>query len=290
MGQDLIKKLMIYIPVGMLAIPFIIGSIGPKRISSLFHKKDIEPPRLELRITQEEYSGNYSVDKYAVLISGSGAWYRGGRRHWNSIVSAYNTLSKMGFKKENMYVLFYDGKNKDRLDIVDAPAKKPYLEILFKYLGKEIGPEDKLLVGVVGHGHRIKDESVISLENSILEEPSIWELKETRYQSNLTESQFEEMVNQIHPEYAVLIFNQCKGGGFAELGKGRFIALTSSDATRETYKDIFFDSFFEVLGSGVSIGEAFNYAKKVLSNSSYDAKHQNPQLKTELDASKINLK
>lgn len=291
MEQDLIKKLMIYIYVGMLAIPFIIGSIGPKRIFSLFHK-DLEPPRLELRITEEEEeSKNYSPDKYAVFISGSGAWYRGGRRNWNSIVFAYSTLLEKDFKKENMYVLFYDGKNKDGLDIVDAPAKKPYLEMLFKYLGEKIGPEDKLLIGVVGHGHRIKDESVIALEKKISEYDSMWEMNVARYNHNLTESQFEAMVNQIHPEYAVLIFNQCHSGGFAELGKGRFIALTSSDATRETYKCIFFDSFFKELGGGVSIGEAFNYAKKILSNHPYaDARHQNPLLRTELDASEINLK
>lgn len=237
MEQNLIKKLMLYIPISMLTLQFIICSIGPKRISSLFHK-NIEPSRLELRITEKQ-SKNYSSDKYAVLISGSGAWYRNGRSNWNSIVSAYNTLSEIGVKKENMYVLFYDGKNKDGLDIVDAPAKKPCLEMLFKYLGKKIGPEDRLLVGVVGHGHRIKDESVIDLETRISKYDSIWELGVAQYNFNLTESQFGEMVNQTHPKYAVLIFNLCQCGGFAELGKGRFIALTSSDATRDTYKNIF---------------------------------------------------
>lgn len=53
---------------------------------------------------------------------------------------------------------------------------------------------------------------------------------------------------------------------------------------------ISFDSFFKALGGRVSVGEAFNYAKEALSNYPHtDAKYQNPQLKTELDASKINL-
>ncbi|MFH0949047.1 MAG: hypothetical protein V1802_01005, partial [Candidatus Aenigmatarchaeota archaeon] len=177
-----------------------------------------KPERLEQRISHEAAVPNGKADKYAVLISGNTE-----SRHRVNLSLAYQILLENGFRKDNIYILDYDGKEVFYYPVDDF-AGKECIKMVFGHLRKKIDEQDLLFVYATDHGKRISkitrgDDGNKTEKLSALSLPG----------PDIDQKEFAKYLDGINPRKGIFLFDQCYGGGFAEeIGKERYIAVASA--------------------------------------------------------------
>ena len=93
------------------------------------------------------------VEKYYVVMINGGSE----SRFWNDVVQMYSTLKEVyNFTDEEIYLLNTDGKNPDHENpdnMIDYPANKDTVKVVFTELSNKIDKDDTLFVWVTDHGH-----------------------------------------------------------------------------------------------------------------------------------------
>lgn len=211
--------------------------------------------------------------KYAVLINATNE-----SRFVEDIRFAHSALQSIRFQSNDIYVLNGDEVKEP---FVDYPATKENLKRVLHELEEKITPNDKLFFYVTNDGGFIGGKAIFPrLINGRL---TFWKGSESTFRLSdgyITESEFEKMMQNIHPNYIVMYFSQCYGGGFAErLGKGRVIAISNARRSLAYGGEHSFDYNFFVALSGrdekgnpidadldgdglVSIKKVFDYSVK----------------------------
>lgn len=200
--------------------------------------------------------------KYAVLVSAK--FEDDGREFYDNITHAYSALRKRGFKKKNITVLYGQGRDEGRGNIVDREASGRSVLETFEKLADKVTEKDELFVYVSDHGNRFDGKSCLRFpeENGDID--------------SLYDTQFESALKNVKPKYAVMLFDQCFAGGFAEkVGERKnMVGISSCEKTEVSYgHSTFTDEFFNALkgrkeadrngDSTVSVKEAFEYAREM---------------------------
>jgi len=266
-----------------------------------------QPRRLEQRISQEVAQQNGKPDKYALLITGYDE-----KRFINDLGQIYNTLTELGFKRDDIYVLgskavSYRGKPHEITYPVDDIATRRTIETVFSHLEKKIDEQDLLVVHISGHGDKItaKDENANSVETyqKVTRVKMPWEddvISES--EGNVTELELESYLSKLRPQVAIVTTDVCYGGGIAErTGKNRVIGISASgkdETAHSTIGDSFGGFFYQAfvdsqesdtnVDGRVTLNEAFDYAK---SRHSWTKNGEDtPLLISDLDVSNVTIK
>jgi hypothetical protein len=234
-------------------------------------------PHLEPK-TEKLASGVFSSPKkYAVLISGITEI-----RHRKNLSLVYKTLIDYGFKRDNIYILDYWGKQRSDY-MVDGGATKKNTESVFTHLRKRIGGRDFLFVFTTDHGGKSKRTFEI---NGRTERMLVSTLSFPGHEKDIDEIELASYINGLKFRTGVFLFAQCFSGGFAErtAGKNR-ITISASEKNKGSYgasfSNVFFGAFCNRVADAdsdgaISIREAFRYALK---NDRYTVKgKQKPQM------------
>lgn len=304
------KKLSKLILLGSLFLGSCV-SYDPIKINGLLSYDSPDPKNLEQRISRETTIPNNKQDKYAVLL--------GGNTQAASKVSlflVYKALLNKGFLKENIYVLdspheweisfytekpnvilyqiFDDTKEKTAFYPIDSIASKETIKKVFDHLAKKTDVNDYLFIYTTGHGGR-KDfwtklengEWKLDLNIPTLLLPG----------KDLKVADLEQYISNLKVKKGVVVCDQCYSGGFAErIGKGNFVAISSSERGRVSFGNTFTKAFFAAWkdksadknnDKRISIKEAFDYAVK---NDDYTKEGlQKPQMISDLNPEDIFL-
>ena len=213
-------------------------------------------------------------EKHAVLISGETDL-----EHIKSIKNADKILRKNNYK-----TYIFDEKNRKEYNIESKTTKKN-LENFFKNIN--IDKDDFFMLYLTGHGSRDSNRNNIS---------SIIKMVDGRY---LKPSDLEKYLNKINPSKGVLLFTQCYSGGFGKsLGKGKYIAISTSSEKKSSYGTLFGDNFFKSFNNKkadknndnkLSVLEASSYAFENDPFSPVIFGYENSLLKKRKEISKITL-
>ena len=219
-------------------------------------------------------------DKYAILISGSTNY-----RHKENLSLAYQVLLENGFDKGNIFILDTDGE-RGAFYPTDYDASRASVEDTIGFLSNYIDEKDLLFFYVTNHGGRTE---AISKDGQAIEESTI-----CLFDGDMPESELEILLSSLNYKKAVMVFDQCYSGGFAErMGYGNNICIAASDSDKSSWGNTFPQAFFKAwrdisadrnMDKRISIQEAFDYA---VENDDYAKKgDNNPCIQTSLDPDK----
>ena len=230
-------------------------------------KEQINQGKLEERISKEPTKQNHLPDKYAVLLSGTDEG-----TFEENLARAYSVLTENGFDKENIYVLNTVIET-DKYP-ADGKALKKSIGIVLEHLAKKIDDKDMLLLYYTAHGGMIN----IALEGEgkdiIKKQTSTLALAH----GEVSAIELEEYLKDIKPKAGIFVFDQCYGGGFAELigRRNDYIGISATSAEDFGYFYSGYPSFggmffrawqyiqcSDANGDGrVSVKEAYDYARE----------------------------
>jgi len=247
-------------------------------------------PRLENRLEQMEAKKNNLPDKCAVIINGDNS-----KLHIRNVSLAYNVLKQNDFMDQNIFVLSYQKNTKDEQIPTYAPTFGN-LQMLFRLLSDTIDDKDFLFIYGTGHGTKKGDVSEIDIRKIC---PNC---KRPHLTSAISEIEFEYLIKDIHPNYGVLVFDQCHAGGFGTKLQTRenlvlvFRATQHELGTCKHFAKAFFDAFGDASSDAdnndrISIGEAFSKTLQTVNqvDPSYQTYQYTPSIKGSLDANTIYL-
>ncbi|MBA7651966.1 hypothetical protein ES703_59795 [subsurface metagenome] len=247
-------------------------------------------PPMEERIEQTEVWKNNLPDKYAVIINGDDA-----TRHIRNVSLACNVLKQNGFIDENIFVLSYQQNTGEERIPTYAPTFGN-LRMLFRLLSEVIDDKDLLFIYGTGHGSGKGGVSQICIRGICPR------CKRPHLTARVSEIEFEYLIEAIHPQYGILVFDQCKAGGFGTTLQSRenFVvvcrAAQHESGTCKHFAKAFFDAFgdasSDVDNNGrISIGEAFSKTLQIVNqiDAGYQKHEYTPSLKGGLDADTIYL-
>ncbi|MHC4602585.1 MAG: DUF4190 domain-containing protein [Planctomycetota bacterium] len=252
-------------------------------------KKLIFPP-MKVRIEQTEARKNNSADKYAVIINGDNA-----ARHVRNVSLACNVLKQNGFIDNNIFVLSYQ-KNTRKEQIPTYAPTFGNLKMLFRLLSEVIDDKDLLFIYGTGHGSRKGDVSEICIRRICRN------CKHPHLTTRVSEIEFGYLMEEIHPQYGILVFDQCEAGGFGTKlqRRGNFVvvcrAAQGERGTCRHFVKAFFDAFgdtsSDVDNNGrISIAEAFSKTLQIVNqiDVGYQKHEYTPSIKGSLDANTVYL-
>lgn len=185
-----------------------------------------------------------------------------------NVTEVHNTLKNARITDEQIYILesletiISEAKDTGQINIHEnlSYATLKNLDFAINDINKKITPNDIFILYVTNHGTRVNGESVMCLANGYM-----------------FESDLENLLSKLHPNYSLMVFTQCYSGGFAKrFGKGRNISIATCEPNKESYNTgeepiarYFFPALF---GNGkekkeadknkdgnVSVDEAFDY-------------------------------
>lgn len=168
-----------------------------------------------------------------------------------SIRYIYNKLLASNNKDEDIFVLEGDGKTKNRF--VNQPATLKSLDSVINNIRNKSTSDDKLLVYVTNHGFLKNGLSYVRA-----------------YDSNISEKDFQSLMEDIPNNYGVFHFTQCFSGGFAQrMGYNNNIGI--SNASKEQWsiglkKHPDINTYFlykNIFKPNISIENAFTKASKI---------------------------
>jgi len=246
----------------------------------------------------------YTVKKYAVLISGGWNKDNNYARYWNDLYFMYKILENYGFAAGDIYVLYADGNipssancsNPDDVveatDIIDYSATEDNLGTVFNTLGSNMTGNDYLFVYSTDHGSYVDSNSDGDCDFG---EPAVLVL----WGESIRDDEFSgnQYLGEI-TNYAkiTVVMEQCFSGGFVgEVSRSNCVIMTACRNTEsswacdtEGHYDEFVYHFQSALnwatpqstpvdadsdGNGyISMLEAFEYAVN------HDSQDEHPQL------------
>jgi len=255
-----------------------------------------EPHKLKTRISKERIDPDKKPDKYAVLISGDTVLdflFRHRKKYKANLSITYTALIKTGFKKENIYILDFRGKETGNYPVDDFAGKES-IRILFEHLTKKIDEKDLFFLYMTGFGKRvaksIQDNNgvkEIRLSTLVLSGP------------DLNQSEFSYYIAGLRPKISLFLFDQCYSGGFAEqIERNSYLIVASTDKqmmsrsrVRDSVGYYFMTAYLDKEHSDldyddkVSIEEAFEY---MINRHTFTIRGmQKPFIKGDLNPSKI---
>jgi hypothetical protein len=182
--------------------------------------------------------------QYAVLISGGIDEANSHIRYWNDLKTMYALLRSMGYWKENIFVIYADGKAKDDGMPVNFSASKAGVRKVFDDLARKMTDNDTLYIMLNDHGAGFLSRKIgargpgfyggfidgNSDEDDIFDETA-WNMdmngdgdKKDRvgvdealclWGEDMTDDEFATEVNKIgHYSEIIVQMKQCFGGGF----------------------------------------------------------------------------
>jgi len=247
-------------------------------------------PPMEERIEQTEARKNNSPDKYAVIINGDNA-----TRHVRNVSLACNVLRQNGFIDKNIFVLSYQ-KNTIEEQIPTYAPTFGNLQMLFRLLSEVVDDKDLLFIYGTGHGNRKGDVSQICIRRICPH------CKRPHLTTRVSEIELEYLIKEIHPQYGILVFDQCEAGGFGTKFQRRenFVvvcrAAQDERGTCRYFAKAFFDAFgdasSDVDNNGrISVAEAFSKTLQTVNqiDAGYQKHEYTPSIKGGLDANTIYL-
>ncbi len=247
---------------------------------------------LDQRIAADYEAGivskNEMPEKFAILAGGNMEWWM-----WSAQNEAHAALTDAGFSEENIYILSEKSGIKDYR--VDGVTSRQTLTDLFNHVGARVGPEDALFVFFNGHGTggvKSPEDSTITTTAFCLPYPYNEDHIFKRDLINLTKA--------IDTPNKIVMFDMCRAGGLADQARclGWETISASTEYGRSAYSwgsgtargffEAFRDSTSDVDNDGnLSLGEAFNYAKK--NESKYHNKKNYPYSRFSSRGANINL-
>ena len=245
-------------------------------------------PPLEDRIEQIEARKNNLPDKYAVIINGDNS-----RLHIRNVSLAYNVLKHNDFVEQNIFVLSYQNNTRDKQIQTYAPTFGN-LQMLFRFLSDTVDDKDFLFIYGTGHGY--KKGSGISIRRVCTR------CKHPHLTATLSEDKFEYLIKEIHPEYTLLVFDQCRAGGFGTIPQKRenFLVISRTAENERSTCRYFTKAFFDALGDvssdvdnngRISMAEAFSKTLQTINriDADYQEHKYTPSIKGDLDPNTIYL-
>ena len=246
--------------------------------------------RLEDKLEQMQAKKNNLPDKYAVIINGDNSTL-----HIRNVSLVYNLLKQNDFMLRNIFVLSYQKNTKGEQIPTYAPTFGN-LRRVFRFLSDTVDDKDFLFIYGTGHG-TIKGDAA---EMCIRKICPVCKLPHRI--ATVSEIEFEYLIEDIHPKYGVLVFDQCHAGGFGTKLQARenFVvvcrAAQDESGTCRYFAKAFFDAFgdasSDVDNNGrISIGEAFSKTLQTINqiDPSYQKYQYTPSIKGGLDANTIYL-
>ena len=215
-------------------------------------------------------------DKHAVLINGCED-----QSYTQNLELAYKVFSAYGFSS----IQILDCRTARLSYPVSDLASIRNIEVLFTCLSKNIRPEDLLFLYTTGHGHRRPD-----IPKKDEQQYSTLEL----IKGELSESELEQLLQDVNPRTAIFLFDQCYGGGFSQrFGKNGNIAISASGPDAQSQFNTFPQAFFKYFlitansNSRGSIQDAYEHTLdndiNVLDNS------HRPEIHSEIDPATVFL-
>lgn len=259
----------------------------------------LHPKSLVQRIEKEGVIKNNKKDKYAILITGNNE-----KRFVYDLWYSYYTLLENNFKKENIYLLDEDGKEKicpfsgffkDKIKYpVDGISTADNIESLLSHLSKKIDENDLLFINISSHGNKYNYKSSKGDEEYFtISLPGL----------NLTNKVLKIWLDKVESDKTIILIDSCYSGGFAKtFSKGKYIGISSSKAEEVAWSKTswsFSKSFMEAYNNKkesdknkdgkISIQEAFEYGKEKHPYTKPGKKSHTPLLESEMDVKKISI-
>jgi hypothetical protein len=235
------------------------------------------------RITERKKNEH---QKYALLIGGGITDSDNYESFYTNIEYVSNTLKQMGYRDEDIIILFYGGKTPYHPIVEGSATKKNFIDELSR-LGDIIDSNDSLVIFRSGHGmvelicekhdkfsdyeNRFGTESIKCAGTvAVMNFPD----------GNLSCFEFQEILGRIKGKQIVIILNQCFCGQFTDIAMNLHKTVVVSE-TRETelainqtrktirwryiewpFVKCFFDGFLQYIdttGKKQSVFDAFQY-------------------------------
>ncbi|MBI4173364.1 MAG: hypothetical protein HY519_01465, partial [Candidatus Aenigmarchaeota archaeon] len=202
-----------------------------------------------------------------------------------------SVLSKNGYDDANMYVLYGTGNaaadgNRHK---TDGPASPESIGKLIEHLESMVSQRSRVFIYVTGHGHygyfpdpaagKITRMSTISLAGG----------------SRISEAEWAKQLLKIYPNQGILLYDQCKSGGFARrTGKHEWAAVSACDVDEDSTSNSFtlpflrgWDDRLPEVDGRMSLRALFDHA---VAHDEYAIKgQQHPQLFSQSDPDSIDL-
>jgi hypothetical protein len=188
--------------------------------------------------------------KYALLINSDTS-----SQHTSNMHLAYETLTRLGFKEQNIIVLKCTPflKYKDSYPYYfTSSALRSNLDKVFRYYRLQLNENDILLVYVTGHGYRKDYESWFLLEDK-----------------SISSSEYSKDMQRIKASTIISIFDPCYSGGFAFTMRSnhKAITITDTDGGNQTDCKYFTETFW---GAFFNLDNDLNHDGKVSLKEAYD--------------------
>ena len=228
---------------------------------------------------------NNEPQKYALLIGGGTTEHDNFESFYKNIEYVSNTLKILGYRDEDIKILFYEGRTSYH-PIVDGKAIKENFINELCHLGNTIDSNDSLLIFRSGHGMvELKYEKFTTYEHGLGTESTKYAGTEAVMKfpdGNLSYLEFQEILGRIEGKQIVVILNQCFSGQFADIAMSlkNTVVITETretqfaiNQTRETVRwkyeewpfvKCIFDGFLQngIKGEKQSVINAFQYMLK----------------------------
>ncbi len=226
---------------------------------------------------------NYNVPQKYALLSGGGVTEGDNfESFYNNIEYAYKSLKKLGYRDEDIIILFYGGKRPNHPVVEGDATKENFIEEL-GHLEYRIDSNDSLLIFRSGHGkHELEFEKFSNNEHrfGIISMKYVGAKSAMRFpDGDLYQYEFQEILGKINGKQIIVILNQCFSGQFADiaLSLDKTVMITETIKTEMAINDIrkslrwkhdewpfvkcLFDGFLQsgIKGEKQSVFNAFQY-------------------------------
>jgi hypothetical protein len=160
--------------------------------------------------------------KYALLSGGGISKNDNLKSFYVNIEYVFNTLKKLGYRDENIKILFYGGKTRDH-PIVEGNATKKNFIYELRHFERTINSNDSLLIFRSGHGiislvleKHHNHEDGLNIESikctgtiSVMKFPD----------GDLSHLEFQKILKNINGKQIIVILNQCFAGQFTDIAE-----------------------------------------------------------------------
>ena len=182
-------------------------------------------------------------ERYALLIGGGTAQQDHYESYYENIEYAADTLRKLGYRDENITILFYGGKSQTHAT-VDFNATKKNVEIELKRLAEIIDTDDSLLIFRCGHGMIeliFEEYGILSGDETVPKNDTV-NIAGTAAVMNFPDGsldylEFRDMLGKINAAQIIVILSQCFSGQFADMCAtlDNTVVITESDVTELSF-------------------------------------------------------